>query len=140
MYCIWGKKVHLANSFKFNKLFILKLIFEHYLLFVITFNSISVWHIQNFFGQTSTHIKPMIVVPSIQNLWLQILQKGTSWLCLFLDFFVKHFPNYLRIHYEKLFFVNVWKIHIFKLKICMAIKLWELRSDLSLKDAARCSK
>ena len=26
--------------------------------------------------------------------------------CLFLDFYVKHFPNYLSLHYEKLFIVN----------------------------------
>ena len=42
---------------------------------------------------------------NLQNFCLQILWKWTPWLCLFLDFFVKHFPNYLSLNYEKLFFV-----------------------------------
>ena len=35
--------------------------------------------------------------------------KSTPWLCLFLDFFVKHFPNYLSFHFKKLFFVDDFK-------------------------------
>ena len=36
-------------------------------------------------------------------------------LSLFLDFFVKDFPNYLSFHYEKLFFVDDFlKTQIFK--------------------------
>ena len=30
----------------------------------------------------------------------------TPWLCLFLVFVVKHLPNYLSLHYAKLFFVD----------------------------------
>ena len=42
--------------------------------------------------------------------------------CLFLDFFVKHSPNYLTLHYKKLFFVDDFKkIQIFILKICKVI-------------------
>ena len=34
---------------------------------------------------------------------------------MFLDFFVKHFPNYLSFSYDKLFFADDFlKIHIFK--------------------------
>ena len=41
-----------------------------------------------------------------QNLFLQILCKCPPWFCLFLDFFVKHFSNYLSFQYKKLFFVD----------------------------------
>ena len=41
-----------------------------------------------------------------------------------LDFFVKHFPNYLSLHYETPIFVDDFlKIHIFKYKIRIAINL-----------------
>ena len=72
-----------------------------------------------------------------QNLYLYILLKCTPRPCLFLE----HFPNYLNLHYETLLFVDdFYKIHTFILrysskKNCMAINLWELRSNLR-----RCSK
>ena len=48
--------------------------------------------------------------------------------------FVKHFTNYLILHHIS-FLWMVFK-NIFKWKICMAVNLWELRSDLGWKDAA----
>ena len=33
-------------------------------------------------------------------------KKCPSWLCLFLDFFVKYFPNYLILQYKKILFVD----------------------------------
>ena len=32
--------------------------------------------------------------------------KGATWLCLFLDFFVKYFPNYLSLYNKNSFFVD----------------------------------
>ena len=54
----------------------------------------------SFFGQAGTHIEPMVGAE-----WrnFQILEKSTPWPCLFLDLFVKHFPNYLSLRYRKLF-------------------------------------
>ena len=68
--------------------------------------------IQSFFGQTGAHIEPTKASPclAVSGKIFKICAPDTlkmhPWLCLFLDLFVKHFPNYLSLHYEKLFFVD----------------------------------
>ena len=57
-----------------------------------------------------THERAIIVgaVPSLEIFKICTSRHSKNALpdCLFLDFFVKHFPNYLSFHYEKLFFVH----------------------------------
>ena len=53
---------------------------------------------------------------NFKNLCLQILLKCTPWHCLFLDFFLKHFPNYLSLHYQTLFFLDDFKNFIYSNK------------------------
>ena len=61
------------------------------------------WHIQNSFGQTSANKKPMkmppLFVPSIEifKIYASRYSENAVPICLFLDFFVKHFPNYLEL-------------------------------------------
>ena len=59
-----------------------------------------------------------------QNLCFQVLQKCTPWLCFFLDFFVKNFPNNLSFHYKNTYlYIQIKKLY--------GLSSWEL-----LKDAA----
>ena len=50
-----------------------------------------------------------------QNSCPQMLENCFAWPCMFLDFFVKHFTNYISLHYKISFFLdNFKKINIFK--------------------------
>ena len=78
---------------------------------ILTNNPRSQWRIQSFFGQTGTHIEPTKAPPWLacmgEIFWICTSRRSkrcTPWFCLFLDFSVKHFPNYLSLHYEKLLF------------------------------------
>ena len=53
---------------------------------------------------------------NLQNLCLQILKKCIPWLCLFLEFFVKHFRTYLSWRYEKPFLWMIFKNLIYSNK------------------------
>ena len=57
------------------------------------------WRIQGFFGQTGTNIESTMALPWL----LPDILKMHSLTLPFSDFFVKHFPNYLSLHYEKRF-------------------------------------
>ena len=84
----------------------------------------------------STHKSATIVGAerNISKICSSRYSKDASLALYFLDFFVKHFPNYLSLHYEKLFFVdNFEKNHILKQEKCMAVRLGEQQSDLRLK-------
>ena len=69
------------------------------------------WRIQRIFRQTGTYIEPTNAAPwfsqrgEIFKICASRYSKNAFPGRLFLDFFVKHFPNYLSIsfHYKKLF-------------------------------------
>ena len=79
---------------------------------------------------------------NFQNFYLQILKKYNLWLCLFLDFFVIHFPNYLSLHYEKLFFLWIFKKFIYsdKCESCKAIWAWKMEQVVQKELQYRKSK
>ena len=63
--------------------------------------------------------------------------KMLYWACLFLDFLLKYFPNYL-VYITKRYSQFIWvvfKKFMFKQKNCMAINLWKVQTDLSWNDA-----
>ena len=77
------------------------------------------WCIQNFFGQTGAYIEPMKMSP-----WLDQVAKFSKF---------SNISKFRSLHSETLFFMNDLYNQI---KICMATNLWELRSNLSWKNAA----
>ena len=100
------------------------------------------WRIQRIFRQTSTYIEPTNAAP-----WF--LQRGDIFkICTFrysknappvLRFLCKTFSKLLnhKLLLQKTLPWMIFKKFLFSNnKICMAVSLWEFRSDLILKDAA----
>ena len=132
--CNYFKKQNIFLSFLFHFLYFSQVKWKSTLLLtnlIITFglsipnttwksNEISDSLSVKFFGQIGSHIEPTkapaSLAPSRET--FNILHSNTlkclPWLFMFLDFFVKHFPNYLSCSYKKLFFADDFlKIHIF---------------------------
>ena len=105
-----------------------------------------IWHFSDiskvFFGRPVPHgtMEGATMVGTeqrnFQGLCLQILYKCTLWLWLFLNFFVKHFVNYLVLLTKNFSVDNFLKKSYIQIKNLYGYKIVRAWSDLSLKDAA----
>ena len=104
--------------------------------FHITFTCVHTVTSESFVGQLGTHIKYMKAPPwfapsrEIFKICSSIYTETAlpAWIILFLDFFVKHFLNYLSLHCKKLYFVNDFKNSCIQIKILYGYKLMACES------------